>query len=189
MRTNLIGLCVLTATMCMSASAMADDADTVDHRLHLGTVLTIGAPVGIGLGLAVNPGVQWLTLSANFTDNVLAPGAMFAAKFDPIAAVAPHSFVGVYADVEGGFAGQGNVPGQGNFAVGYDYANFYAGLRVGRTTSFSWFLGLGPSFLHISTANFQSLVPNTTVSNLTISNPRADGWVFPTAATGFQWLF
>jgi hypothetical protein len=156
-----------------------------NHPVALGFGMSLGVPQGFGISFVVQPGVRWAEASVSFTDNVLSPGFAAGLKLDPVSAVSRFP-LGFVADVEGGFAGNGNIPGHSADlpSVSYSYANLYGGLRIGRPDGFRFFLEMGPTYLNANTSNFQSVVGNK--STVIVGNPNVKGWVVPTASMGFS---
>ncbi len=155
------------------------------HHWALGFGMDLGIPSGATLGFVVHPSVDWVSIEASFAENVLSPGGRLSVKFDPFALL-PRLPIALFADVQGGFFGKGNIPGHAADlpSLGYQYANFYVGLRLGRAQDFHWFFEAGPTFLNLSTSNFQSIVPKT--NGLTVNDPTARVWATPTFVTGFE---
>ena len=196
MKTTLFGVLTLALT-CASGVAVADDAtNTAYHpdisgsynKFRIGFGADLGFPSAASVGLVIHPKVDWLVLQPSITYNGLAFGGRFSLKLDPFGLV-PRLPIGLFADFQAGFAGQGDLPGHSNFpSLGYDYLNFYGGLRLGRPNGFNWVIELGPSYLHFNTSNFQSAI-NNAGSNIIIANPVVNGWVSPSFITGFQVVF
>lgn len=179
MKTLLFALPIFTIA-CMSTVAHADDDA---HPLRIGFGADVGVPSGAALGVIIHPKEDWLTAEASLTHNVLNFGGRLSLKLDPMA-LAKNLPIGVFVDVQGGFAGAGNVPGHSDLpSVGYDYVNLYGGLRFGKPNGFNWNLEMGPSYMHVSTGNFSSVV-NTT--GVTLGNPQANLWIAPAFSTGFS---
>lgn len=185
MRRNVF-LALTAALVCVGATASADPVFGGDHPLRLGFGMDIGVPSGGALGLVVHPKLDWVSASAAVTYNGLAPGGRLAVKLDPLALL-PNCWVGLFADLQGGFAGQGTIPGHSDLpSVGYDYFNAYGGLRLGKPNGFHWNFEVGPTYMHVATSNFQSVLSNTGASSLVVGNPTVDGWFVPTFMTGFE---
>lgn len=198
MRKTLFGALV-AALMCVSVSASADPLFGGDHPLRLGFGMDVGVPSGASLGLVVHPKMDWVSVQPSLTYNGLAFGGRLAVKLDPLALINTHRYadghfwteraslpIGLFADVQGGFFGQGSIPGGSNLpSLGYDYLNLYGGLRLGKANGFHWNFEGGPTYLHATAGNFQSVVGNS-ASGLTIANPTIDGWVCCTFVTGFE---
>jgi len=175
------------ALVCASASAFADEDSTTSnpHPFRYGFGMDLGVPSGVSLGFVFHPKTDAISLEASFTENVLSPGGRLSLQLDPLALL-PRLPVALYADVQAGFTGRGTVPGHSTNlpSLGYDYVNFYGGLRLGRAQNFHWFFEAGPTYLNVTTGNFQSIVPSA--KGLTVGNPTATAWVVPTFVTGFQ---
>lgn len=186
MRKTLFGALAI-ALLCVSASASADPLFGGNHPLRLGFGGDVGVPSGASLGLVVHPKQDWLSVSPSLTYNGLAFGGRLALKLDPMALINHGNLpIGLFADVQGGFFGQGTIPGHSDLpSLGYDYLNLYGGLRLGKPNGFHWNFEVGPSYLHATTGNFQSVVGNSG-NGLTIGNPTVDGWLIPTFVTGFE---
>lgn len=173
------------ALLCASATASADPLFGGNHPLRLGFGADVGVPSGASLGLVVHPKLDWVSVSPSLTYNGLAFGGRLALKLDPMA-LATRLPIGLFADVQGGFAGQGNIPGHSDLpSVGYDYLNLYGGLRLGRPNGFHWNFEVGPTYMHVNTNNFQSVL-SSAPAGLTIGNPTVNGWLVPTFVTGFE---
>lgn len=162
------------------------------YKFRIGFGFDFGAnPAPLALGVVMHPGVDWVSVEAALTENVLSPGGRLSLRLDPFAAAFPRLPVGLFGDVQGGFAPRGNIPGHADLpSIGYDYLNLYGGLRFGRASAFNWVIEMGPSFLHATTDRFQSVLnSNGAPSGLTVANPVVNGMVSPTFLTGFQLVF
>lgn len=203
MKKSNVAFCgVLVGAICASTVALADNNQVYpnnyslneyhpnvrvpdSHPFRIGFGMDIGVPSGAAVGVVVNPKVDWVRLQASLTYNYLAFGGRASLQLDPMALL-PKLPIGLFADVQGGFFPRANVPGHNDLPqVGYDYVNVYGGLRLGRPNGFHWNLEIGPSYMHVATNNFQSLVSKTGTSGLTLGNPTVNGWVVPTFETGF----
>jgi hypothetical protein len=173
----------LIFAVMIAMPAMADKP--VDkHPLRVGFGMDVGVPSGAALGLVVHPKVDWLTLNLAVTYNALNVGERLSLKLDPMA-LAPNLPIGLFVDVQGGWALNGTIPGHSDLpGVGYHYANFYGGLRLGKPNGFHWNLEVGPTYLMANVDNLGSVVGD--VKGLTFSNPTVRGWVMPTFVTGFE---
>lgn len=173
--------------ICVSAVASADPVFGGDHPLRLGFGMDVGVPSGASLGLVVHPKVDWVSVQPSLTYNGLAFGGRLALKLDPMALINHANLpIGLFVEAQGGFFGQGTIPGHSDLpSLGYDYLNLYGGLRLGKPNGFHWNFEVGPTYLHATTGNFQSVV-GSNGSGLTIGNPTVDGWVVPTFVTGFE---
>lgn len=155
------------------------------HPFRIGFGMDLGVPSGAAVGVVVNPKADWVRLQASLTYNYLAFGGRASLQLDPLALL-PKVPIGLFADVQGGFYPRANVPGHSDLPqVGYDYLNLYGGLRLGRPNGFHWNIEVGPSYMHVATNNFQSLVNKTGTSGLMAGNPVVNGWLTPTFETGF----
>jgi hypothetical protein len=194
MRKNIIML-ITAALLCIAGVANADEVVqpapvtlTNPHPVRVGFGMDLGAPSGIAVGVVVHPATDYLSLQASFTENILSPGGRLAIKVDPFA-FAPRVPIGLFFDLQGGFTGIGNVPIHSVTlpGVGYDYLNFYGGLRLGRVNGFHWLFEVGPSYIHVNTSNFQAVVASSSnTTGLTLGNPSGNAWVTPTFITGFE---
>lgn len=156
------------------------------HPFRIGFGADIGVPSGFALGVVVHPTIDWVSLQASLTNNYVGWGGRLSAKLDPFA-MRKRLAIGLFLDLQGGFAGQGSIPGHSDLpSFGYDYMNFYGGLRLGTPNGFHWNLEIGPTYMHVATSNFQSVVKN---DNVVIGNPVVEGWVLPTFITGFEVVF
>src|ERR1700722_10821786 len=111
MRTTLIGLCVMAATMCVSVSAMADDAPAFnsDNHFRLGMSADLGIPSGATLGIQVRlPYVPWTKIGVAGT-YLLAPGGRGNILIDPIKFV-----IAPVAIFDLGYQSSFAVPGMSN---------------------------------------------------------------------------
>lgn len=171
----------LLSMMAVSAVAAADD-----HPVRIGAGLDVGLPSGGALEVTLHPKADWVRVSAALTYNYLSFGGRASLQLDPMALL-PKLPIGVYADVQGGFSPEASIPGHSDLPqVGYDYLNLYGALRFGTARGFHWNLMAGPTYMHISTNNFQSVLSNSGASGLKIGNPTVDGWIVPTFITGFE---
>lgn len=171
------------ALLCFSLNASAEESK---HPLRVGFGMDLGVPSGAALGVVVHPKVDWASVQLSLTHNVLAFGGRASLKLDPLA-LKPNLPIGLFADVQGGFAAQGNIPGHSDLpSVGYDYLNLYGGLRLGKPNGFHWNFEVGPTYMHISTDNFQSALKSGNVPGLSVGNPTVNGWLIPTFVTGFE---
>jgi len=174
----------LTAICMMLIASTAMAYDIPPPRLGVG--MDVGVPSGAALEVTLHPKSDWVRVSAALTYNYLSFGGRASLQLDPLAFL-PKFPVGLYADVQGGFFPQASIPGHTDLPqVGYDYLNLYGVLRFGTARSFHWNFMVGPSYLHITTGNFQSVLNNAGVSGLKVGNPTLDGWLVPTFATGFE---
>lgn len=158
------------------------------HVLRLGFGADLGVPSGLAIGLVVHPMVDWVSLQASFTETYVAPGGRLSVKLDPFALM-PRLAIGLFADFQGGFAAREGLPASNLPAVGYDYFNAYLGLRLGRPNGFNWVIELGPTYMHVNTDGFQSVISqsgNSNLNGLTVNNPTVNGWMVPTFVTGFS---
>lgn len=168
----------------MAASALVCGAASADP-VAIGVGSDLGIPSGYSLGLVVHPGTDAISLQPSLTYNALNFGGRLSLKLDPMA-LAHNVPVGLFLDFQGGFAASGTVPGHASDlpSVGYDYVNTYLGLRLGKARNFHWNFEVGPSYLHMTTGNFQSVVNSG--SSVTVGNPSANMWAIPTFVTGFE---
>lgn len=173
----LLGLAVAIA--CTTAAA---------DPLRVGFGMDVGVPSGGAVGVVVNPGLDWARLQASLTYDYLAFGGRGSLQLDPFALL-PNCPIGLFADVQGGFQPEASIPGHSDLpGVGFDYVNLYGGLRLGKPNGFHWNFEVGPTYLHVSTKNFQSVlnqVNNSNLNGLVLGNPTVDGWFVPTFSTGF----
>lgn len=182
---------LFAAVAVAALTATADSfADNHPNQFHMGFGMDVGIPSGAAVGAVVNPGLDWVRIQASLTYNYLTFGGRGSVQLDPFVLLknSEGSSIpfGLFADVQGGFAPEASVPGHSDLPqVGYDYLNLYGGLRFGRPNGFHWNLELGPTYMHVSTGNFQSVLNNAGVSGLKIGNPTVDGWLTPTFETGF----
>jgi len=193
-----IGALTALAIMAVSAGAAAEE-----HPFRLGVGLDIGVPSGAGLQLTLHPKEDWARVGLAADYNYLGFGGRGSLELDPMALInIRHEGMvagniqtwherdfpfGLFVDVQGGFFSQAGIPGHSDLPqVGYDYLNLYGGLRFGSPKGFHWNFLIGPTYMHISTGNFQSVLNNTGVSGLKVGNPTVDGWVTPTFETGFE---
>ena len=167
----------VVALLSVSAPAMADQS-----TFRAGFGADVGVPSGASLGLVVHPFQDVLVVQASLTYNYLAVGGRLSLKLDPMA-LKKNLPIGVFIDGQGGFFGQGTIPGH-SATVGYDYVNLYGGLRFGKPNGFHWNIEVGPTYLSAQTGNFQSLFTST--SGTSVGNPKVSGWVVPTFVTGFE---
>lgn len=173
-----IFLAMIAAFALMCGAASADP-------VRVGFGMDLGVPSGASLGVVVHPATDMVSLQPSLTYNGLGFGGRLALKLDPMA-LARDLPVGLFLDFQGGFATSGSVPGHKADApeVGYDYFNAYLGLRLGKARNFHWNFEVGPSYMHVVTGNFQSVVGSN--SGLAIGNPTANAWLLPTFTTGFE---
>ena len=178
MKRLMFGSSIVALLCAVSSPAMADD-----HPFRAGFGIDLGVPSGLAVGFVVHPKEDWLTTELSLTHNVLNFGGRLSIKADPMALL-PNLPIGVFFDAQGGFAASGNLPGHSDLpSFGYDYVNLYAGLRLGKSSGFHWLIEAGPSYMHVSTGNFSSIVNTTGVS---LGNPTANLWILPTVITGME---
>lgn len=188
----LFGLVVATA--CTTAAA---------DPLRVGFGMDVGVPSGGAVGVVVNPGLDWARLQASLTYDYLSFGGRGSLQLDPMALIQVHHYdklsglfwtghdfpFGIFADIQGGFQPEARIGGRSDLpSVGFDYVNLYGGLRFGNPNGFHWNIEAGPTYMHVSTNNFQSILSQTnssSVSGLVLGNPTVDGWVVATVSTGF----
>lgn len=179
-------LTLLSMMVIMSVSAVVA-AD--DHPFRLGFGMDVGVPSGGAVGVVVNPKLDWVRLQASLTYDYLAFGGRGSLQLDPFALL-PNCPIGLFADVQGGFQPTATIPGHSDLpGIGFDYLNTYAGLRLGKPNGFHWNFEAGPTYMHISTSNFQSVLSGTNVGQLKLGNPTVDGWMVPTFKTGFTMVW
>jgi hypothetical protein len=157
------------------------------HPFRMGFGMDLGVPSGAAVGLVVNPGLDWVRAQASLTYDYLSFGGRGSLQLDPFALL-PNCPIGLFADVQGGFQPEANIPGKSDLpAVGFDYVNLYGGLRLGKPNGFHWNFEAGPTYMHVSTRNFQSIVnqAGSGSGNLVLGNPQVNGWLVPTFETGF----
>lgn len=177
-------LALVIALLSISSVASADE-----HPLRLGFGADVGVPSGVAIGMVVHPKIDWVSAQLSLTHNAINFGGRASVKLDPLA-LKPNIPIGLFFDLQGGIAGRGNVPGTTDFpTVGYDYVNFYGGLRLGKPNGFHWNFEVGPSYLVINTRNFQDTVNKSRLGTLTISDPTVSAWLIPTFVTGFEVVF
>jgi hypothetical protein len=182
----LISIVACLLLLTASTAARADDSSTPPERHRwVGMQFDLGVPDGAALGVVVRPYVNWARLNLSGTYNGMAPGIRGGVTLDPIKfPVAPT------LTFEGGHAFDGSVPGTGTSLpkFDYDYANLHLGLEFGNRDRWRFFLQGGPSWLHVNTNDFQSVVGSSDAS-LRIGNPTANVSVIPTAKLGFALYF
>ena len=167
-----------------AASALLGGAASADP-VRVGFGADLGVPSGASLGVVVHPATDMVSLQPSLTYNGLGFVGRLALKLDPMA-LARNLPVGLFLYFQGGFATNGTVPGHSSDlpSVGYDYFNAYLGLRLGKARNFHWLLEAGPSYMHVTTGNFQSVVGSGT--SAVVGNPTANAWLLPTFTTGFE---
>lgn len=171
------------ALLCFSVSASAQE--TRKHPIRVGFGMDVGVPSGLSLGVVLHPKVDWVSAQLSLTHNVLNFGGRVALKLDPLAVFANNP-IAPFVDVQGGAAAQGTIPGHSDLpSLGYDYLNLYGGLRLGKPNGFHWNFEVGPTYMHVTTDNFQSVLGNKG-QGLVVGNPTVNGWVTPTFVTGFE---
>lgn len=182
----------IVALLALSSAVASADNEyhpDISQSLHPSTPVRVGfgadfgVPSGAALGVVVNPKLDWLRLQASLTYNYLTFGGRGSVQLDPMALL-PNLPVGVFGDLQGGFFPTVTIPGHSDLpGIGYDYANLYLGLRLGKPNGFHWNFEGGESYMHVNTSNFQGVV-GTPVSGLTLGNPTVNGWI-PSFVTGF----
>ena len=194
MKTTFFGVLTLALTCASGVAGAADDATNTAyhpdisssyHQFRVGFQADVGLPSGLALGISIHPKIDWLVLTPSLTYNGLAFGARGSIKLDPMALL-PRLPIGLFADFQAGFAGQGDIPGHSNLpSLGYDYVSTYLGLRLGRPNDLHLNIEAGPSWLHFSTSNFQQVV-SAGEPNLVVDNPVVNGRIFPTFVLGLE---
>jgi hypothetical protein len=159
-----------------------------DHVFRAGFGASVGLPSGFGVGLVVNPWIDWARVELSLQNNVLSFGGRASLQIDPMT-IKPRLPVGLFGDLQYGFFPKGSIPGHSSDypSVGYDYESILLGLRLGRPNGFHWSLEAGPSHLNASTGNFQAVTGKS--SSVTVGNPTVSGWIFPAVETGFSIVF
>lgn len=181
MKSFLVGALTALSLMAVSAVAAADD-----HPVRLGVGADLGVPGGAGIQLTLHPKTDAVRLGVAADYNYLTFGGRASVELDPLALLHWQA-IGLYADVQGGFFNNASVPGHSDLPqFGYDYLNLYGVLRLGNARGFHWNFMAGPTYMHITTGNFQSVLNNTGASGLHIGNPTVNGWLVPTFSTGFE---
>lgn len=176
---------LLTGLLTVTLVAQADE-----HPVRIGAIADLGVPSGLALGVVVHPKADWLTGSVALTHNSLNFGGRLSVKFDPIAYIFPKLFIGGFLDLQGGFAADGTVPGYSEYpSINYQYINVYAGFRLGKPNKFHWNFEVGPSYIHIASGSFQSMLGKYQSAGTTFGNPSIQGWFLPTFVTGPEILF
>jgi hypothetical protein len=157
-----------------------------DWKMHYGFSMDIGIPSGAGLGFVVHPKTDMLSLSVVGTYNGFGPGGRVGLKIDPLG-IFSHWPIAVLADVQGGFATKGTLPGHSTDfpALEYQYVNFYGALRLGSPGNFHWLFEAGPTWLHATASNLTSVINNNS-NHVTIGPASVTGWFVPTLSTGFE---
>lgn len=182
-KTFLINSFVVAAFLVAIPSSSGAD----EHPLRLGFGADLGVPSGVAVGAVVHPKIDWASAQLSLTHNAINFGGRLSVKLDPLA-LRPNLPIGVFFDIQGGIAGHGNIPGTtGLPPVGYDYFNFYGGLRLGKPNGFHWNIEVGPTYMVAHTNNFQNYIGE--VKNLTVSDPVVKAWLIPTFVTGFEVVF
>ncbi len=174
---------LLTAVLlCISATSSA-----TEHPLRIGFGADLGAPSGLAVGAVVHPKIDWVSVQASLTHNYLAFGGRLSVKVDPLA-LKPNLPIGLFADLQSGFATPGKVPGYESYPpVGYQYVNTYLGLRLGKPNNFHWLFEVGPTYITSSLEAYKILIPSK--KGLTVGNPTVSAWITPTFSTGFEVVF
>lgn len=176
--------CGLTAAlMCWTNPAHADQS------VHIGIGSDIGVPSGLAIGGVIcDYDKCGLRTELALTYNTIAFGGRLSFKLDPLA-LNNNNLIGVLFDIQGGLTGQGHIPGHSDLpSVGYQYLNFYGGLRLGKAKNFHWNFEVGPTYFHAAANNFQSFTNKNGTNNVTVSDPGIKGWLVPTFITGFEVL-
>ncbi len=154
------------------------------NLVRLGFGMDLGLPSGAAIGFVANPALDWVRLQVSLTYNYLSFGGRGSVQVDPMA-LDKDLAIGLFLDLQGGFSPESNIPGQSNLpAVGYDYLNIYGGLRLGKPNGFHWNIEVGPTYMHVSTNDFQTVVANKGAAGLILGNPTVEGWI-PSFITGF----
>jgi hypothetical protein len=178
----LFGAALVTALLVSSVASADEEARVI--RLGLGA--DVGVPSGASIGIVACDNYCAFRAQVSMTYNAMNLGGRASIKLDPLA-LFPRNPVGLFFDLQGGIAGQGSIPGTTNLPpLGYDYLNFYGGLRFGRARNFHWLLEVGPTMLVANTSNFQHYVDNNGTTNVKVSNPKVSAWIVPTFVTGFE---
>lgn len=181
----LFGAALVTALL-VSSVASADEESRV---IRLGLGADVGVPSGASIGIVACDNYCAFRAQVSMTYNAMSLGGRASIKLDPLA-LFPRNPVGLFFDLQGGITGQGSIPGTTNLPpLGYDYLNFYGGLRFGRAKGFNWIIEAGPTYIIANTSNFTHYVNNNGTSNVVSSNPVVKAWVAPTFVTGFQIVF
>jgi hypothetical protein len=178
----LFGASLVTALM-ISSVASADDESRV---IRIGLGADVGVPSGASLGIVACDNACAFRAQVSMTHNAMGLGGRASIKADPLAFI-PKNPIAIFFDLQGGIASQGKIPGTTNLPpLGYDYLNFYGGLRFGRAKGFHWVLEVGPTLLVANTSNFQHYADNNGTTNVKVSNPTVTAWIVPTFVTGFE---
>ena len=181
---------VVAAVLCMFSSvARAETYGGVkmdDFKMHYGFGMDVGVTSGAGLAFVVHPKTDMLSLSLAGTYNVFGPGGRVGLKIDPLG-IFSHLPIAILADIQGGFATKGTIPGHSaDFpALEYQYANFYGALRLGSPGNFHWLFEAGPTYIHAHASNLTSVMNNSS-NNVKVGPATVTGWFVPTFSMGFE---
>jgi hypothetical protein len=155
------------------------------HR-WVGMQFDLGVPDGAAAGLVVRPYVDWVRVGLSATHNGAAPGIRGSVTLDPINfGVAPTLTFGY------GQTFMGTVPTFVSNDVpsfSYNYLNLHPGLEFGDRNSWRFFIQGGPSWINLSTRDFQKVV-NSNVQNLRVADPSVHVMFNPTVKLGLTFYF
>lgn len=168
------------ALISVSTTASAEEKYS---PVRVGFGMDLGVPSGASLGIVVCEDACGLRGQVSLTHNALAFGGRASIKLDPFALM-PKIPIGFFFDWQGGFTGQGSIPGHADLpTVGYDYLNFYGGLRLGKAKNFHWNFEVGPTYLVANTSNFQSYVNKNGTGNVSVSDPDPSSSILITSSS------
>jgi hypothetical protein len=172
-----IGLFAVLAAFVVPSVAHADP-------VKVGGDFSLGVPSGLGVGVAVQPGVSWLRAGLSFQDNYVSPGGKASVVWSPIKfPVFPE------LQLDAAFFAREQLPfainGTKNLNLQYNYGDLMLNLGVGNRDKAMFLLSGGASYID---ANVGGLGASAHISNAFFSNPDFRGFI-PSARLGVVVFF
>lgn len=163
--------------------ALPDPVETKPRYRYAVMDLSCSVPAGCTGELGIRPW-YFLQLTTGIGYNGLAPGVVGSVVLDPI----PYA-VGITISMDAGHYWYGSVPGISNSpSVAYSFIDPMLGISFGNYRAWRFYIRGGLSYLDVSTSNFNAVINNND-KTLMIGDPKAQGWVCPSAKIGFSLYF
>ena len=163
---KLFGMVSLITAVSMASIANADP-------VKVGGDFSLGVPSGLGVGVAIQPGVSWLRTGLSFQDNYISPGGKVSIVWSPI-----HTVVFPELQLDAGFFAREQLPfainGSKSLNLAYNYGDLMLNLGVGNRDKAMFLVSGGASYIDASIGGIGALVH---LSNAFFSNPDFRGFI------------